>query len=51
MLRCESEKLDLIPCLDVQPGRIGDELVGREAAVRAWGVVSRLRAFHPNSGS
>jgi hypothetical protein len=36
MTRREFHKRDLFECLNVEPGRIGVELVGRERALAAW---------------
>lgn len=37
---------DLIECLSINPGRIGDELVGRARAVEIWKSLVRLRCFN-----
>ena len=37
---------DLIECLEINPGHIGEELVGRARAVEIWKRLMRLRAFN-----
>jgi hypothetical protein len=36
---------DLVACLEIQPGCIGDNLVGRSAVLRAWRRLFRCPAF------
>ncbi|MEO8052553.1 MAG: hypothetical protein ABI833_19260 [Acidobacteriota bacterium] len=37
---------DLIECLEIQPSRMGTELVGRSEALRAWNELIRSRSFN-----
>jgi DNA-binding CsgD family transcriptional regulator len=39
---------DLESCLEMQPACIGDELVGRDTALRVWGGLLSSPAFHAN---
>ena len=39
-------KQDLVECLEIAPAHIGDELVGRAHAIRAWETLIRSRAFN-----
>jgi DNA-binding CsgD family transcriptional regulator len=42
----ESREADLLECLAIEPRHMGDEIVGRERALRIWKELLRTRAFH-----
>jgi len=45
MICRDLRKQDLMACLEIAPAHIGDELVGRAHAIRAWGTMIQSPSF------
>jgi hypothetical protein len=42
----EAREADLLECLAIEPGHLGDRIVGRDRAIEIWKEMLRRRSFH-----